>query len=101
VPGKIIKTRCLALRNLGAKKRQDFYRAFLGKNLKVLIESKRERETGLLKGFSRNYIPVLVSGGEGLMSRELDVEVTEVRGEKVFGEIISPQKAQSTQRTNF
>ena len=88
VPGKTIKTRCLALRELGAKKRKDFYRDFLGKNLKVLIESKRERETGLLKGFSPNYIPVLAGGGDGLINQEVDVEVTEVRGEKVFGKIV-------------
>ncbi|MBP1718203.1 MAG: tRNA 2-methylthioadenosine synthase -like protein [Deltaproteobacteria bacterium] len=88
VPGKTIKTRCLALRELGAKKRKDFYRDFLGKNLKVLIESKRERETGLLKGFSPNYIPVLADGGDGLINQEVDIEVTEVRGEKVFGKIV-------------
>jgi threonylcarbamoyladenosine tRNA methylthiotransferase MtaB len=98
VPGKVIKARSLALRELGAKKREDFYRAFLGKNLKVLIESKRERETGLLKGFSRNYIPVLTDGAEALINREIDLEVTEVRGEKVFGKIASPQRAQRTQR---
>jgi threonylcarbamoyladenosine tRNA methylthiotransferase MtaB len=87
VPGKVIKARCLALRELGAKKRGGFYRAFLGKNLKVLIESKRERETGLLKGFSRNYIPVLTDGADGLINQEVDLEVAEVRGEKVFGRI--------------
>jgi len=87
VPGKIIKARCLALRELGARKRREFFRAFQGKSLKVLIESKRERDTGLLKGFSRNYIPVLASGGDDFMNREADVEVTEVRGEKVFGRV--------------
>ena len=87
VPGKIIKARCLTLRELGAKKREGFYRAFLGKKLKVLIESKRERKTGLLKGFSRNYIPVLADGGDGLINQEVDIEVTEIQGEKVFGRV--------------
>ena len=87
-PERSSKPAALALRELGAKKRADFYRAFLGKNLKVLIESKRERETGLLKGFSRNYIPVLADGADALMNRELDIEVAEVRGDKVFGKII-------------
>jgi threonylcarbamoyladenosine tRNA methylthiotransferase MtaB len=88
VPGTVIKARSFALRELGAKKRADFYHSFLGKNLKVLIESKRERETGLLKGFSRNYIPVLADGAEALINREIDLEVTEVRGDKVFGKIM-------------
>jgi len=100
VPGKVIKTRCHALRELGAKKRADFYRAFLGKNLKVLIESKRDRETGFLKGFSRNYLPVLTEGTDALINREVELEVAEVRGEKVFGKIASPPRAQRAQSEN-
>ncbi len=101
VPGKVIKTRCAALRELGAGKRKDFYRGFLGKRVKVLIESRRDRESGLLKGFSRNYIPVFTDGGDSLMNQELEIEVAEVRGEKVFGKIASPQSAQRTRRGNF
>jgi threonylcarbamoyladenosine tRNA methylthiotransferase MtaB len=88
IPEKVIKARSLALRELGAKKRADFYRAFLGKNLKVLIESRRDRESGLLKGFSRNYIPVFTAGADALINREIDLEVTEVRGGRVFGRIL-------------
>jgi tRNA A37 methylthiotransferase MiaB len=53
--------------------------------LKVLVESKGDRESGLLKGFSTNYIPVLLPGGEELMNQEVEAEVTEVRDGKVFG----------------
>ncbi len=88
VPSKTIKARCQTLRELGARKREDFYRSFLGKKMKILIESKRDRETGLLKGFSRNYIPVLIDGGNDLIQQELDVKGTEILGEKVFGKII-------------
>ena len=63
VPGKVIKARCAALRELGRERRVDFYRAFLGKRLKVLIESKRDRETGLLKGFSPQLYPRVDGGG--------------------------------------
>jgi tRNA A37 methylthiotransferase MiaB len=70
---------------LGARKRGEFYRSFIGRRLKVLIESKRDRETALLKGFSRNYIPVLIDGGEEWIHQELEVQITEVRDEKVFG----------------
>lgn len=88
VPSKTIKARCQALRELGARKREDFYRSFLGKKMKVLIESKRDRETGFLKGFSRNYLPVLIDSGDEFIHQESDVRVAEVCGEKVFGKII-------------
>jgi threonylcarbamoyladenosine tRNA methylthiotransferase MtaB len=85
VPPQVIRARCHALRELGEKKRESFSRSFLGKSLKVLVESKRDRESGLLKGFSANYIPALLSGGEELMNQEVKVEVTEVRDGKVYG----------------
>jgi threonylcarbamoyladenosine tRNA methylthiotransferase MtaB len=85
VPPQVIRARCHALRELGEKKRDSFSRSFLGQRLKVLVEGKRDRESGLLKGFSANYIPVLLPGGEELMNREVEAEVTEVRDGKVFG----------------
>ena len=89
VPPQVIRARCHALRELGEKKRESFSRSFLGKSLKVLVESRRDRESGLLKGFSANYIPVLLSGGEELMNQEVSVEVTEVRNGKVIGNVRS------------
>jgi len=89
VPAKTIKTRCQALRELGARKRDDFYRSFLGKKMKVLVESKRDRETGFLKGFSRSYIPVLIDGGDEWIHRELDVMGIEISGGKVFGSVLN------------
>ena len=94
VPSGVIKTRCQALRELGGKKRGLFYGTFLGRNLKVLVESKKDRESGMLKGYSGNYIPVLVRAGDEHINREVEVRVTEVCGENVSGEILSPQGSQ-------
>jgi threonylcarbamoyladenosine tRNA methylthiotransferase MtaB len=88
VPFPVAKARCQILRDLGAKKRRIFYGAFLRKKLRVLVESKKEPESGMLKGYSPNYIPVLVPAGDEHINQELEVEVTEVRGEKVFGKIL-------------
>jgi len=87
VPPQVILARCHALREMGQKKRDSFSRSFLGQRLKVLVEGKRDRESGLLKGFSENYIPILLPGGETLMNQEVEAEVTEVRDAKVFGKI--------------
>jgi len=39
----------------------------------VLVESKRDERTGLLKGFSSNYVPVFIDG-------ESELTNTMVRG---------------------
>ena len=45
----------------------------------------------MLKGYSGNYIPVLVPAGDEHINREVEVRVTEVSGENVSGEILSPE----------
>jgi len=87
VNGIAVKKRSEILRSLSKKKREGFYRSYLNKKLPILIESKRHRKTGLLKGLSRNYVPVLLYGGNELMNTEITVRVTSVEGEEVKGEI--------------
>ncbi len=88
VPSQVIKARCETLRELGEKKTKFFYSSFLGQKVKLLVEGKRDREGGLLKGYSRNYIPVFIRGGDELINQEVEVEVAEVRGETVLGKIL-------------
>ncbi len=60
VPEKIKKERAAILRELGGKKRETFSLRFPGKTLPVLVEQTRDKKTGLHKGFSHNYLPVLL-----------------------------------------
>jgi len=85
VDSKTIKNRGKILRGIGNRKREEFYRRFLGKRLSVLIESKRDVDTKYLKGFSRNYIPVLIDVGDDTVNEEIPVTITKVRDGKVFG----------------
>jgi len=87
VNGNTVKKRSEILRQLSKKKRESFYRSYLNKKLPILIEARRHRKTGLLKGLSRNYIPVLIDGGDELTNQEVLVRVTSVEGEEVKGEI--------------
>ncbi|MBI5560469.1 MAG: hypothetical protein HY883_04280, partial [Deltaproteobacteria bacterium] len=41
----------------------------------------RDRETGFLKGRTRNYIPVFMEGGDGLKGREVRVRLSEIRAQ--------------------
>ncbi len=64
VPAEI-KSRCKKLKELDIIKRNAFYASFLGTTGEVLVESSRDSGTGLLKGRTRNYIPVLIADGGG------------------------------------
>ena len=84
----VIKSRCQALRKIGNLKKSIFYNKFIGKTLEVLIETRRDKTDGYLKGFSDNYIPVFIDGDEILKNRLVPVMIRscdERRG--VIGEL--------------
>jgi len=82
------KRRCETLRSLGRRKKTAFQGKFLGRKLEVLIEGKRDRLTGRLKGYSRNYIPVLIEGKDNLVNREIKVLVTGLEDGRVLGRAV-------------
>lgn len=82
------KERAQALRHLGKEKREAFAGRFLGKELTVLLEGKRDRDTGWIQGFSDNYIPVVVRDGKPSYTNYLVRVVPEVvREGKLMGRI--------------
>ncbi|MCP4622657.1 MAG: tRNA (N(6)-L-threonylcarbamoyladenosine(37)-C(2))-methylthiotransferase MtaB [bacterium] len=85
VPYDIIKDRCERMRMLGQDKRMNFYRRFPGQTMPVLVESKRDKATGLLKGISSNYLPVLIDGPDTLKNKIIDVKIEKLEGDKLFG----------------
>ena len=94
---KEIKRRAETMRALGNQKRQAFYGQFLNQELSVLVEDRKEKETGRWKGLSRNYIPVLFDdrngagkhrdGGDGV-NQEYAVRVTGLAEKSVIGKIL-------------
>ena len=86
VPENIKKQRTAMLREISLSKKKRFYTSFLNKLLAVLVEGKRDRKTRRLKGFSSNYIPVLIDGTDELMGNEIMVRVVDVQETSVCGE---------------
>jgi len=90
----ITKRRAEILRELGRRKRLAFYQRFLHQELTVLVEDRRDKKTGRLKGFSRNYIPVLLTPeNDGTVSsdwinQEVKVRITETSPEIVTGQVL-------------
>ena len=82
---RVIKARAKRIRELGHQKRMAFYRRFEGMSLPVLIEGKRDSTTGLQKGLSSNYLPVLVDGGDDLQNKIVKVKIEKLEGSRLFG----------------
>jgi threonylcarbamoyladenosine tRNA methylthiotransferase MtaB len=84
VHSRIIKERAEALRKLSERKMAAYAARFVGRELQVLVQKDADGR----KGLSRNYLPVLVEGGEDLVNREVTVRVTEARGGELVGRLV-------------
>ena len=92
LPGKVDEAvkrrRGEILRKLGKEKRNSFTRRFVGKKLSVLVEHKKDNDTGFMKGFSDNYIPVVIENGNySLANRVLYVIPDYALEGKLYGRV--------------
>lgn len=90
LPGQVHETikkeRTKDLRTLGREKRMAFNSRFIGEKLSVLIENRKDRGTGLFKGFSDNYIPFLIEDGDqSLVNCIVDILSYGANEEKLLG----------------
>ncbi|MCB9481673.1 MAG: tRNA (N(6)-L-threonylcarbamoyladenosine(37)-C(2))-methylthiotransferase MtaB [Desulfobacteraceae bacterium] len=74
INGKITKKRCEITRNLSDLKKDEFYKSQSGRIKNVLIENQRDKTSGFLKGFTENYVSVLLEEDDSLKNR-----ITKVR----------------------
>jgi len=88
VPQPVIDTRAREVRKLGEQKKAAFARSFIGQTLPVLFEHTRDKNSGLLKGYGRNYVRVFADGEDAYMNREVSVSLTRTSGESAWGEIV-------------
>lgn len=89
VPREVKKRRSKRMRELGAKKKRDFYRLFIGRRVAVLVEQAIEKESGAYRGYSRNYLPVLVHARELRVNREVEVDIDGMEGGWLQGRAVS------------
>lgn len=55
----------------------------------VLVEGKRDKKTNLLKGFTKNYIPVLLEGDDRWFHQIVQARIVRINDGSVFGEAVS------------
>jgi len=75
------------LRKLSEKNRFAFYNRQIGSRKRVLIETDRD-SSSLLKGFTDNYIPVLIDGDDDMKNNIVDVELQAITGDSVTAHLI-------------
>jgi len=91
VPPGEKKKRAEILRSLGNRKREAFARRFQDRCLRVLVEKRRERKSNLMKGFSDNYLPILLTNSDVSQVNQLvNVRIEGIDGTRILGRIIAP-----------
>ena len=81
------KERSRRARDLGARKKHEFYRSEVGRRVSVLVEEPVAGDPGRVKGYSRNYLPVLLAGGPDLVHREVHVRLRQESRGRLWGEV--------------
>lgn len=85
VKNNILKKRYHEL-NTAALGASYLYRArFLNDKLDVLVETKRDKHSGLLTGYSDNYIKVLFEGPDALMKNVVPVRIEDINLARTLG----------------
>ncbi len=86
IADNVKKNRVHLLREAGGEKRRSFAASFLGKPLKVLVERRIDKGTGLPAGFSENYIPVAIRGSGIKVNSILSVVPKSADGERLIAD---------------
>ncbi|MFH0782785.1 MAG: tRNA (N(6)-L-threonylcarbamoyladenosine(37)-C(2))-methylthiotransferase MtaB [Pseudomonadota bacterium] len=86
VPKKVKDERVADLRQLSDTKKTTFCQSQLGRTWPVLVEGRKDA-SGMLKGFTANYIAVTFSGPDSLLHGVVPVKLLELQGTSVLGEI--------------
>jgi threonylcarbamoyladenosine tRNA methylthiotransferase MtaB len=86
VPYAARKVRAGRMRELGARKKREFYRRFVGARISVLVEGDA-KVAGALRGYSRNYLPVSVRGAAEV-NDEVEVAIERFENGSLVGQVI-------------
>ena len=86
---KVRQMRADVVKALSYLKHNEFINKNIGKIHEVLIEKHPDKNTGLLKGVTRNYLTVLIkSKDETLLNSLQQVKITKYENGKIFGELL-------------
>jgi threonylcarbamoyladenosine tRNA methylthiotransferase MtaB len=90
ISGNIKDLRVKSLRQLSDKKKEKFYKKYIGSIRPVLVEGKRN-SMGLLKGFTDNYIPVCFTGENIVRNSVVQVQLEKADATTISGRIVKTE----------
>jgi threonylcarbamoyladenosine tRNA methylthiotransferase MtaB len=85
VPDEEKQSRAEELAAVCRETQQNYIARYLGKRLNVLVEGK-ERDGGLLSGYTENYIKTIFTGGSHLIGTVAPVQLLEPTTDGALGE---------------
>lgn len=81
--------RASVVKKISAKKHDEFIRKNIGREWEILVEKHLDKNDGMLKGVTRNYITVHLDSADLSLANSLQrVRITECRGSKVYGILV-------------
>ncbi|MCJ7496998.1 MAG: tRNA (N(6)-L-threonylcarbamoyladenosine(37)-C(2))-methylthiotransferase MtaB [candidate division Zixibacteria bacterium] len=86
---KVIQKRSKLLHQIGKEIWEKHLNNFMGKELEILVESNKEKNSGKLIGLTGNYLRVLIAGNENLKNQILPVKTIGREGKCLTGEIFN------------
>ncbi len=87
IPKPLKDERVKRLRQIDQEKRNTFYRNHIGTTQHVLVE-RRNKKSGLLQGFSENYIPLQFEGPSRLQRSVVAILFEKINGTQPIGKIL-------------
>ncbi len=88
VDERVKKQRNAVLSELAKIKNLDFRKKMVDRNFEIIVENSRDKQTGLLKGMTDNFISVLIDGPDELKSRLARVKITSVYDKNAYGKLL-------------
>lgn len=93
VPPAVKKERVKKMRALGTEKKACFSRGFIGREASVLVEGATEKTSGDHRGYSRNYLPVLVPAEGVQINQEVKVALETWENGWLRGRVVTDPSA--------
>ena len=86
LPKAVVDARRHELLDLARELAETYHRRFLGREIQVLVEGRRDRRTGLLCGYTERYVRAYFDGADAHFGHLVTVRVTGAEPRGVTGE---------------
>lgn len=83
-----VQKRIDILKSLALDSSLSYRERFVDRKVDVLVESRRDKKSGLLTGYTATYIKVLLSGPDHLCGEIAAVKITRLNGNLTLGEVV-------------